>query len=263
MGWSMRSPGVLLPDDGARGLSFDFEICWMTQPSHQVPLNKSVTSFPCRRSLDWRVLFLLFVICIGTIFEEKVLAILSPSPIGSSPTSADLPVIPLRQVEVPDGNETVHKNIVLDAIEVAETLRVASQTVPTAAVGQGDRTKLLVGVWHQNENGDERLLTIRPDGTAVMVAHPTGAWRFLLGNRLEIEFAWRLEEASVEFEVTGGSPSDKVRVAAKLWGNHREQRLLELTEQRLLLGSVTGDPELPWERLPAGLAVRTAAAIAR
>lgn len=107
---------------------------------------------------------------------------------------------------------------------------------------------LLAGEWEQQYYGKRRL-TVREDGTATMVVEPDGIWVHLFGEKIEVEIEWTLDNGRVNLKITGGTPSDKIELASKMWGDCWTQPILELTENRLLLLGEDGVTKYDWTRV--------------
>ena len=127
---------------------------------------------------------------------------------------------------------------VLDADQVADA-------TDRKSAGQRD---LLVGKWCRYFFG-QRTLTIRRDGSATMNIEPDGLWAVAFGDSIKIDIEWRTENGCIIYAVTGGTPADKVKAAKKLWGDHWNEKILELSPSKLLLLGEDGETTYEWKRL--------------
>lgn len=108
--------------------------------------------------------------------------------------------------------------------------------------------KLIVGSWQKYQHGN-RTLTINEDGTADLIVEPDGVWKYLLGDRMQIDIEWKIEEGRAIFLMTGGTPSGKVDVARKMFGDKRDRPIVELTKDRFVLLDEEDDEEDVWTRI--------------
>jgi hypothetical protein len=110
--------------------------------------------------------------------------------------------------------------------------------------------KLIVGKWQQEFYG-KRTLAVKPDGTATMTILPSGVFAFGFGPRIDLTMFWSVKDGHLDYGVNGGTPADKVKLAASTWGDHWVEKIIELTETRLDLLSVDGSSHSVWERVPS------------
>ena len=131
----------------------------------------------------------------------------------------------------------------------SEAARRETEWIKATAGGGGDVSRppredvlrgRLIGRWQRSFFGRQEL-SICPDGTATVVAHPSGFWAWLLGDRLEVRFAWQLRDGLLIYHVTGGRPEAKIEVARSMWGDHFVQRIRTLNETTLILEWADGD----------------------
>jgi hypothetical protein len=128
-----------------------------------------------------------------------------------------------------------------------QSLGAESQDESAQALTDDACRRLLVGTWKQDHLG-ERELVVTDDGSATMTVKIHGGWTYVLGDRLEVDIDWKIENGQLDFRTTGGRPSEKMKVLTKLWGSHRVYQIAELTEDRLLLLDEKGEMDEPWER---------------
>lgn len=159
-------------------------------------------------------------------------------------------------LSIPLGGPAVTGQMVSD-----ETLRgrstesgTSSETV-TEPVGQVDRetarlNKLIVGEWQQEFYG-KRTLTVKSDGSATMTIVPSGVFALGFGPKIDLTMFWSVKDGHLDYGVNGGTPADKVKLAASTWGDHWVEKIIELTETKLDLLSIDGSSHSIWERVPS------------
>lgn len=111
-----------------------------------------------------------------------------------------------------------------------------------------ERKRLLTGTWRQEFFG-ERLLTINDDGTGRMLILPNSFWSSFFGDRIELRMYWTLEKDRIDYGYSGGTPAEKVESARKSWGDHWNEQIVELTEDRLVLLNADGKTRSAWQRV--------------
>ncbi len=123
-------------------------------------------------------------------------------------------------------------------------------TTKPAQVGTNqDKTrKLLIGVW-RNESKAKRTMTLNQDGTGTILAELSGLQATLVGPQLRFDIRWSLKDGSLTKHVLGGEPADKVNFILNTKGNTAKERILQLTEENLLLLGKDGKTKLDWRRV--------------
>jgi len=111
-------------------------------------------------------------------------------------------------------------------------------------------SNLIVGSWKQNFYG-ERTLTVKSDGTASMTILPSGVFTLGFGPKIDLTMFWAVKDGHLDYGVSGGTPADKVKLAASTWGDHWVEKIIELTDTKLDLLSVDGSRHSIWERVPS------------
>lgn len=106
----------------------------------------------------------------------------------------------------------------------------------------------VVGVW-QDEYQGKREMTVRSDGTATMVVHPSGIGRKLFAERLQFEIEWTLTNGRIVMTTSSGEPEKQTRLVLKLYGNRAEYTLVNLDDQQLLLLDADGKTKYDWRRV--------------
>lgn len=116
-----------------------------------------------------------------------------------------------------------------------------------AASGDERLQEQILGTWQQSYYG-KRLLTVLPDGKATMVIRPDSVWAFAFGQQIDLDMFWKIENGRIDYGYKTGTPKDKVELAAKTWGDHWDEKILELTDTRLVLLSEDGETRSEWDR---------------
>ena len=106
---------------------------------------------------------------------------------------------------------------------------------------------LVVGTWEDDFQG-HRMLTIRNDGTATMVVELEGLAAMLYAKRMTFEEEWKIEAGQLRLKAVGGEPESRVNLILETMGDVSEQKILQLTEDRLLLLDSDGRTEYDWRR---------------
>jgi hypothetical protein len=106
----------------------------------------------------------------------------------------------------------------------------------------------VVGVWEDEYQG-HRTMTMRADGTATMVVELHGWKATLYASKLVFEMTWSLEHGRLKKRTTRGEPAGRVKAILKLMGDRVDERILELTAQRLLLLDQDGKRQYDWHRV--------------
>ena len=126
-----------------------------------------------------------------------------------------------------------------------------SQTVPpviTEPTVEERQRKMVRGMWEDHYEG-HRVLTIREDGTALMVVELAGVGAFLFGPRLEFDIDWQLINGRVILHTNGGRPEKKARAILSLHTDHAEYYLDDLNEGHLVLRDMKSAKKFEWKRV--------------
>ena len=113
--------------------------------------------------------------------------------------------------------------------------------------GQDHRT-LVVGTWEDDYQG-HRTLTVRADGTATMVVELDGVAATLYAKRMTFNEEWDIKNGQFILKVVGGEPEGRVNLIITTMGDVAEQKILELTADRMLLLDSDGVTEYDWRRV--------------
>ena len=126
-----------------------------------------------------------------------------------------------------------------------------SQPGDSKAKTDADYARMIVGEWEQKNKG-ERSLTIREDGTAMMVVKLDSYYAFIFGSKIEADIDWTIEKGEITFAMTGGRPATAVDLVKSSIGEKITQRIIEATEDRFVLADIKdGKPDPPWTRVGA------------
>ncbi len=130
----------------------------------------------------------------------------------------------------------------------------ANETSGTAEAAAGsndvESRRKLVGVWTQNKFGN-RTLTIAGDGTGLMTMEPEAIYAVLYGSKLTFKMYWSVKDGFINYGYRSGTPTDKVRMAAETIGDHWIEKIIELTDNRLVLLEADGTTKSIWDRKPS------------
>lgn len=106
---------------------------------------------------------------------------------------------------------------------------------------------LAVGTWQDDYQG-HRTFTIRADGTATMVVEPEGL-NAIFASQLTFEEQWNISEDEFRLKAIGGEPAARVNLILKTMGTESNQKILELTNDRMLLLDPDGKTQYDWRRI--------------
>lgn len=107
--------------------------------------------------------------------------------------------------------------------------------------------KLVVGEWQDAYKG-KRMLTINQDGTAQMIVEPDGLGA-LYAPRLVFQEEWVVENGYLTLNAIGGKPKAQVNFILKTMGTQSTHKILELTENKMLLLDGNGETTYSWQRV--------------
>jgi hypothetical protein len=91
-------------------------------------------------------------------------------------------------------------------------------------------------------------LTVRDDGTGLMVVEPDGIGKRLFAAELKFDIEWILADGRVTMKMLRGEPRSKVQLILKLYGQEAEYTILEMTDDRMLLQDPDGKTRYDWRR---------------
>jgi hypothetical protein len=105
----------------------------------------------------------------------------------------------------------------------------------------------ILGDWEDEYHG-KRHLTVRGDGTGTMLVEPDGIGKRLFAAELKFELEWSVTEDRVTMTMIRGEPKSKVQLILKLYGQEAEYRILEMSDERMLLMDSDGKTRYDWRR---------------
>jgi hypothetical protein len=105
----------------------------------------------------------------------------------------------------------------------------------------------VVGAWEDDYQG-KRHLTVNADGSGTMVVELDGIGKKLFAARLAFDLEWSVADGRIVMKTLGGEPKSKVQMVLKLYGNEADYKILELTDERMLLLDGDGKTRFDWRR---------------
>ena len=109
---------------------------------------------------------------------------------------------------------------------------------------------LVVGTWEDEYQG-KRTMTLNEDGTGMMLVELSG-WRAAMSvSRLKFKMKWSVKDGRLKKQTIGGDPEAQVKMILSTMGDHVDEPILELTENRLLLLDKDGKTKYDWRRSTA------------
>ena len=134
-----------------------------------------------------------------------------------------------------------------DGGEAEAPLTAASPEPPAKSshAAGADLRSGLVGIWQDDYQG-KRTMTLNADGTASMVVELSGVKAALFASRLSFDMEWSVEGRTLKKRTTGGEPEAAVKAILATMGDRVEERVLELTPERLLLLDPDGKTKYDW-----------------
>jgi hypothetical protein len=127
--------------------------------------------------------------------------------------------------------------------------RFSRQMVESQPADPDARSRsLVVGTWADEYQG-KRTMTLNEDGTGTMVVELSG-WRAALSApRLKFNMKWSLKDGHLKKQTISGEPETQVKMILSTMGDHVDEPILELTEDRLLLLDKDGKTKYDWKRV--------------
>ena len=109
---------------------------------------------------------------------------------------------------------------------------------------------LVLGTWADEYQG-KRTMTLNEDGTGTMIVELSG-WRAVLSApRLKFNMKWSVKDGRLKKQTVSGEPETQVKMILSTMGDHVDEPILELTEDRLLLLDKDGKTKYDWKRVKA------------
>jgi hypothetical protein len=110
------------------------------------------------------------------------------------------------------------------------------------------KRSLVLGIW-QDEYQGKRTMTLTEDGTGTMIVELSG-WRAALSApRLKFNIKWSVAGGCLKKQTIGGEPEAPVKMILSTMGDHVDEPILELTDDRLLLLDKDGKTKYDWRRV--------------
>ncbi|HEY2249844.1 MAG TPA: hypothetical protein VGH74_02245 [Planctomycetaceae bacterium] len=130
----------------------------------------------------------------------------------------------------------------------AESARSTDSAEPSGAQDSNTRCRAkIVGEWEDDYQG-KRHLTVNEDGTGAMVVELDGIGKKLFAAKLSFDLEWSASDGRIAMKTLGGEPESKVQLVLKLYGNEADYKILELTDDRMLLLDGDGKTRYDWRR---------------
>ena len=129
-------------------------------------------------------------------------------------------------------------------------VKALGETGPATGALDGHYRSLVVGRWSDEYQG-KRTMTLNDDGTGTMIVELTD-WRAALSaSKLTFHMKWSVEGGRLKKQTISGEPEAKVKMILSTMGDHVDEPILELTEDRLLLLDKDGKTTYDWKRVKA------------
>lgn len=109
---------------------------------------------------------------------------------------------------------------------------------------------IVFGTWEDNYQG-KRTMTLKEDGTGTMIVELNGLRAALSAPRLTFYMKWSLKDGRLKKQTISGEPEAQVKMILSTMGDHVDEPILELTEDRLLLLDKDGKTKYDWKRVNA------------
>jgi hypothetical protein len=107
---------------------------------------------------------------------------------------------------------------------------------------------LVLGTWQDAYQG-KRTMTLKEDGTGTMIVELSG-WRAAFSaSRLKFNMKWSVKDGHLKKQTISGEPETQVKMILSTMGDHVDEPILELTEDRLLLLDKDGKTKYDWKRV--------------
>lgn len=161
----------------------------------------------------------------------------------------------LLPASIPPHQASAHPTDILQighesAAESPGLVVYAAASNPEESAPEGSeerRRRSIAGEWEDEYRG-KRHLAVSADGTAKMVVEPEGIGKKLFADRLTFDIEWRLADGRVTMKMLRGEPKSKVKLILKLYGEEAEYKILDLTDDRMLLLDPDGTTQYDWRR---------------
>ena len=119
---------------------------------------------------------------------------------------------------------------------------------PQPADPDARQRTLVLGTWADEYQG-KRSMTLKEDGTGTMIVELSG-WRAAFSApRLKFNMKWSLKDGHLKKQTISGEPETQVKMILSTMGDHVDEPILGLTEDRLLLLDKDGKTKYDWKRV--------------
>ncbi len=134
---------------------------------------------------------------------------------------------------------------------ISEPLRSEAEPAtkkPPQSLTRDERYRqLVVGTWEDDYQG-KRTMTLNADGTGTMIVELRGLKATLFAARLKFNMVWSVQNGRLKKRTISGEPQTRVNMILKMMGDRVDERILELTKERLLLLDQDGETRYDWRR---------------
>lgn len=141
------------------------------------------------------------------------------------------------------------RNLLMIAVSILNVGLTSGQGRPQAVPDDDQSRRLVVGTW-QDEYQGKRTMTLQEDGTGKMVVELDGLKARLFAPRLEFDMVWSVDKGRLNKRTIKGEPAVTVQLILKTLGDRVDERIVELTQDRLLLLDKDGKTKYDWRRVP-------------
>jgi hypothetical protein len=139
--------------------------------------------------------------------------------------------------------------IAADSTAAAKSSKSSDESKPPSAAGEKSKPdKLILGEWEQTNKG-KRLLNVLQNGTATMSVALEGPWAAVVGDKLEFQIEWKIENERLLFKMTGGKPEGSLKLISSIYGNERNHRIESLTDDTMILVDEKDNSRDTWTRV--------------
>ena len=108
----------------------------------------------------------------------------------------------------------------------------------------------ILGAWEDDYQG-HRIMTLKDDGTGVMVVELSGAAASLFADRLSFNQKWSFdaEQQLVTMTAIDGEPATKVNLVLRIYGREATYKVEEVTDKLLILIDQADQKRYEWRRV--------------
>ena len=136
----------------------------------------------------------------------------------------------------------------VDPERVRTDVIVSDESKADSSGVDADLAAAMLGVWEDDYKG-HRILTLRPDGTGTMIVELDGVAAVLFASRLTFHEEWTVQDQRVTMKAVGGDPSGEVKLVLSLHGDSSTQRIVKVTEDRMVLVEEPSETRFEWRRV--------------